>query len=126
MKRVLLSAGLGFIIGLLVTGVYWKVMAGKAVTFDTPYQAVLLDNGQLFFGKIQGFLSATPILTDVYYVQEQADLETKKVKNVLVRRGSEWHAPNRMVISSRHIVFIEPVSPGSTVAKLIADLNRTK
>jgi len=126
MKRALFSAGLGFIAALMLAGVVWKVTAGKAVTLDTPYQAVMLDNGQLYFGRIQGLSNAFPVLTEVYYVQEQLDPDTKKVKNVLVRRGSEWHAPTRMVINSRHIVAVEPVSPGSTLAKLIEDLNRTK
>jgi len=126
MKRALFSAGLGFVAALILCGVVWKVMAGRAVSFDTPYQAVMLDNGQVYFGRIQGFSSAFPVMTEVYYVQEQLDPETKKVKNVLVRRGSEWHAPTRMVMNSRHIVLVEPVSPGSTVAKLIEDLNRKK
>ncbi len=126
MKRALFSAGLGFVVALMLGGVVWKVTAGKAVSFDTPYQAIMLDNGQVYYGKIQGFSSAYPVMTEVYYVQEQLDPETKKVKNVLVRRGSEWHAPTRMLMNGRHIVMVEPVSPGSTLAKLIDDLNRKK
>jgi len=126
MKRDLLSAGLGFIAALLLVGVLWKVTYGRAVSFDTPYQAVMLDNGQVYFGKIQELSSGFPVLNEVYYVQEQLDPETKKVKNVLVRRGSEWHEPTRMVLNSRHIIAVEPVSPGSTLAKLIEDLNRKK
>jgi hypothetical protein len=126
MKRALFSAGLGFIAALILVGAVWKLTYGKTVGFDTPYQAVMLDNGQVYFGRIQGMSSAFPVLTEVYYVQEQLDPETKKVKNVLVRRGSEWHAPTRMVMNARHIVAIEPVSPGSTLAKLIEDLNRKK
>jgi hypothetical protein len=126
MKRVLLSAGLGFVAALLVGGVVWKLTYGRTVNFDTPYQAIMMDNGQVYYGRIQGFSSPFPVLTEVYYVQEQLDPETKKVRNVLVRRGSEWHAPTRMIMNSRHIVLIEPVTPGSTVAKLIEDLNRKK
>jgi hypothetical protein len=126
MKRSLLSAGLGFIAALVLAGVLWKVTYGKAVTFDTPYQAVMLDNGQVYFGRIEGLSSAFPVLKEVYYVQEQLDPETKKVRNILVRRGSEWHAPNLMVMNARHIVVVEPVTNGSTVAKLIEDLNRKK
>jgi len=126
MKRSLLSAGIGFVAALVLGGVLWKVTYGKPVTFDTPYQAIMLDNGQVYFGRITGLSSAYPVLTEVYYVQEQLDPDTKKVRNILVRRGSEWHAPNRMVMNARHIVLIEPVTTGSTVAKLIEDLNRKK
>jgi len=126
MKRDLICGGVGFAVALILGGVLWRVTSAKTVSFDTPYQAVMLDNGQLYFGKIQGFSSAFPVLKEVYYVQEQLDPETKKVKNVLVRRGSEWHAPTQMVVNSRHIVMIEPVTPGSTVAKLIEDLQSKK
>jgi hypothetical protein len=89
------------------------------VKFDTTYQAVLLDNGSAYFGKLQGAGTDYPVLTDVYYVQSQVNQETKEVKNILVRRGNEWHSPDRMVLNARHIVFMEPVGPNSTVAKLI-------
>ena len=46
------------------------------------------------------------------------------MKNTLVKRGSEWHEPDLMVLDSRHIVIVEPVSPTSRVAKLIHDYKR--
>ncbi|MGH9454764.1 MAG: hypothetical protein ACRD2O_12430 [Terriglobia bacterium] len=91
-----------------------------AVKFGTPYQAVLLDNGQVYYGKIQGLETAYPVLTDVYYVKSQVNPETKEVSNVLIRRGNEWHAPDRMFLNANHIVLMEPVNPKSKVAQLIA------
>jgi len=90
--------------------------------FDTIYQAVLLDNGQVYYGKVDHIDSEFSVLTDVYYIQSQVDAQTKGMKNILVRRGNEWHAPNRSVINTRHIVVIEPVTPGSKVAELITQL----
>ena len=87
---------------------------------ETTYQAVLLDNGSVYFGKLQGAGADYPVLTEVYYVQSQVNQETKEVKNILIHRGNEWHAPDRMYLNARHIVLIEPVSPNSQVAKLIA------
>ncbi len=95
-----------------------------SVTFDTPYQAVLLDNGQVYYGKIEKVGTAFPVLTDVYYVQNQVNPQTKEVTNLLVRRGKEWHAPDRMVLNARHIVLIEPVSPNSKVAELISQVKK--
>ena len=89
------------------------------IKFDTTYQAVLLDNGSVYFGKLQGAGTQYPVLTDVYYVQSQVNQETKEVKNVLIRRGNEWHAPDRMLLNARHIILIEPVGPNSKVAELI-------
>jgi hypothetical protein len=89
------------------------------------YSAVLLDNNQVYFGKLDKANSAYPVLTDVYYIQSQQNQETKAVTNVLVRRGNELHGPDRMFLNSRHILFIEPVGPNSKVAQLIeADKNK--
>lgn len=100
----------------------WETKGVSAVKFDSPYQAVLLDNGQVYYGKVQGLGTSFPVLTDVYYIEHQVNQQTKDVRNILIRRGTEWHAPDRMVINARHIVMVEPVSPSSKVAQLIADL----
>jgi hypothetical protein len=89
---------------------------------DTAYQAVLLDNGQVYYGKIDHMDSEFSVLTEVYYIQNQVDSQTKEVKNILIRRGNEWHSPNRSIVNTRHILMIEPVTPGSKVAELIAAL----
>ena len=85
----------------------------------TPYAAVLLDNGNLYYGKLVNAGSSFPELTDVYYIQSQVNQETKAVTSVLVRRGSEWHGPDRMFLNQHHIVLIEPVGTSSKVAQLI-------
>ena len=96
---------------------------GPEVT--TPYAAVLLDNGQVYYGKLANAGSSFPELTDVYYVQSQVNPDTKAVSNTLVRRGNEWHGPDRMFLNERHVVLIEPVGTASKVAQLIeADKNK--
>ncbi len=98
---------------------------GGTVTSKSQYHAILLDNGSVYFGKLdvsnlKGLNNDFPVLTDVYYVQTATNPETKQASSVLVKRGKEWHAPDRMVINARHIVFLEPVSADSQVARLIA------
>ncbi len=92
----------------------------KAANFATPYQAVLLDNGNVYFGKLEGFGRSYPVLTDVYYLQRRVNQETKEVQTAFIKRGNEWHAPDRMILDAQHIVLIEPVRPDSRVGKLIA------
>lgn len=97
----------------------------KGPEVGTPYAAVLLDNGQVYYGKLANAGSRFPELTDVYYVQSQVNQETKAVTNILVRRGNEWHAPDRMFLNQRHIILVEPVGTNSKVAELIqADKNK--
>jgi hypothetical protein len=121
LKKILLGGIAILVVGGCVLGLWW-VRSSRAVKLDTVYQAVLLDNGQVYYGKIERTDRDLTVLTDVYYVQNQVDAQTKEVKNILIRRGSEWHAPNRSVINTRHIIVIEPVTPGSKVAELIAAL----
>jgi hypothetical protein len=89
--------------------------------FPTEYQAVYLDNGQVFFGKISETGAPYPLLRDAFFVQTQVDREKKETKNLLIRRGSEGHGPDFMRLNSRHIVVIEPVAPDSRVAQLIRE-----
>ena len=93
----------------------------KGPEITTPYAAVLLDNNQIYFGKLANPGSPFPELTDVYYIQSSVNQETKAVSNVLVRRGNEVHGPDRMFLNAHHIILIEPVGPNSKVAQLIAD-----
>lgn len=91
----------------------------KGPEITTPYAAVLLDTGQLYYGKLANAGGKFPELTDVYYIQSQVNQETKAVTSVLVRRGNEWHGPDRMFLNEHHVVLIEPVGTGSKVAQLI-------
>jgi len=100
--------------------------APSAVSFSTPYQAVLLSNNSVYFGKLAGFGTPSPVLTDVFYIVSQTNPETKQVTNVLVKRGKELHAPDRMYLNASSIVFVEPVGTDSKVAQLIAEASQQK
>jgi predicted ribosomally synthesized peptide with SipW-like signal peptide len=120
-KKTSIIVGAALVIVVGATLALWTSRGTSTVKFDTTYQAVLLDNNQVYYGKVQGLGTPFPVLTDVYYIQQQVNQQTKEVKNVLVRRGTEWHAPDRMVINANHIILVEPVGANSKVAQLIAD-----
>jgi len=113
------AAGIIIVLAVLGGGAYF-VMRPNSVAMTTPYQAVLLNNGSAYFGKIEGLGTPYPVLREVYYVQSSQNPETKQVSNVLVKRGKEWHAPDRMILNAKMIVLVEPVNPSSRVAQLIA------
>jgi len=92
----------------------------SAQQFTTPYQAVLLTNGAVYFGHLNGFGGTRPVLTDVYYIASRTNPQTKEVSNVLVKRGKELHEPDSMYLNSVQILFVEPVGTNSKVAQLIA------
>ena len=89
------------------------------VEFPSGYQAVLLTNGAVYFGHLQGYGGRQPILTDVFYVATQTNSETKQSANVLIKRGKELHEPDRMYLNPQQILFVEPVGSNSKVAQLI-------
>jgi hypothetical protein len=107
----------------LMLGIFalpWGCGQGE-MTFPTEYQAVFLDTGQVFFGKLEQSGSPYPLLRDVFYIRRQVNQEKKEAKNLLIKQGSELHEPEFMRINARHIVIIEPVSPQSRVARLIRE-----
>ncbi len=49
--------------------------------FTAEYQAVFLDNGQVFFGKPKNAGAAYPLLRDVYYIGRQQSQDSKEVRS---------------------------------------------
>jgi hypothetical protein len=97
---------------------YWRSRPSSELT--TQYQAVLLSNGSAYFGRLEGLGTPFPVLRDVFYVQSVKDPQTSAVSNILVKRGKEWHSPDRMILNSNMIVLVEPVNPTSRVSQLIS------
>jgi small nuclear ribonucleoprotein (snRNP)-like protein len=109
---------------ILTVGCTPPPSAATAVSFTTPYQAVLLSNNSVYFGKLAGFGTPNPVLTDVFYIVTQTDPTTKQTKNMLVKRGKELHGPDRMYLNANSIVFVEPVGTDSKVAQLISEAQK--
>lgn len=111
------------ILVIVAAGIYIfrTLRSSPAVQFTTPYQAVLLTNGSAYFGKLAGYGGSHPVLTDVFYIVNQVDPQTKQSKPVLVKRGKELHEPDRMYLNPSQILFVETVGPHSKVAQLIDD-----
>ena len=113
--------------GLLVVAGAGLYMAGRVrgkrpdVEFPTSYQAILLTNGSVYFGKLEGYGGPRPVLNEVYYIVTQTNPETKQTSNMLVKRGKELHQPDRMYLNPSQIIFVEPVGPDSKVASLIQE-----
>ena len=96
----------------------------SSIRFTTPYQAVLLTNGSVYFGHLSDYGTSHPVLTDVFYIVSQTNPETKQVTNTLIKRGKELHEPDRMYLNPNQVVFVENVGSGSKVAQLIAQAAR--
>jgi hypothetical protein len=112
----------GIIIALSILVASWMGTRSHVVQFDKPYQAVLLSNGQVYYGRLDGYGTERPVLREVYYIQSSVNPQTHEQSNILTRRGKEWHGPDRMYLNPSQILLVEPVGTDSKVADLIKDL----
>lgn len=122
-RNVFRSMGLCFVLPMLLAVTCVAGCSGRNLGFASKYQAVFLDNGRVFFGKLSDRNSAFITLKDVYYIQTVSNQDKKGVKNLLVplKEGNEWHNPSFIRININHVVMIEPVGAASNVARLIRE-----
>lgn len=119
----------GIVIALLAGGVWWKLAnSGERVQTDR-YQAIFLDDGKVFFGKIQNLHGEYVTVTDVYYTQDQqqgsAANESTQLEATdsvsLIKVGEEVYGPeNSMNIRADQILFWQNLKADSKVAQAIA------
>ena len=90
------------------------------------YQAVFLNNGQVYFGHLFGERSQYAVLKDVFYLQvTQAPQpirpgETPPTNINIVKLGGELHGPtDEMRINRDQILFIEDLREDSRVSQAI-------
>ena len=110
-RQVFWIAGcvVSLLIGLAIGYSFADKSHRDSTTFATPYQAVLLSNGAVYYGKLAGYGTLHPDPDGRLLHPEQDYRNNKQVTNVLVKRGKELHGPDRMYLNASQIVFVEPV-----------------
>jgi hypothetical protein len=90
------------------------------VVISGKYQAVFLDSGQVYFGKLKKSNKIFYSLTDVFYLKT-GTVGLDKVSNLsLTKLGGEAHGPeDKMEINVSHILFIENMRSDSKVVSAI-------
>ena len=132
------SRGWGWIVFLLVlvavAGVGWYYLYGRGDTADPSvaviasgdYQAVFLDNGQVYFGKLEEPRGEFYLLTDVFYLQSGVAVDQTSSLS-LTKLGSEAHGPEDwMRINKEHVLFIEDMKNDSKVIQAIQSYKSPK
>jgi len=98
-------------------------LQGSSQTVDVAtgeYQAVFLDNGQTYFGKLDSKVGEFLNLTDVFYLQANAAANSPQGGLALSKLGTEAHAPeDKMSINKTHVLFIENLKSDSKVVQAI-------
>ena len=129
---------------LFITLVLVIIVLGAAIFFvpklkmgkTAQYQAIFLDNQQVYFAKVVKEDSMSVYLEDVYYIQTQQQVipatvegaeDTVKEVPVLIKRGQELHQPSGwMQINRDKIVSIEQIGSDSEILKEIEKIKAQK
>ncbi|MDP3993991.1 MAG: hypothetical protein U1C57_00400 [Candidatus Doudnabacteria bacterium] len=106
------------VVGLAIVAVALWRSDDLAVRTKDSYQAVFLENNQVYFGKLRNAGRGLWSLTDVYYLRAgEAQQGTD-----LIKRGSELHGPkDEMIINKDHVLFYEEIGDDSEVIKKIRE-----
>jgi len=117
------------VVALAIAGWFmWSNAQSGATGINTSrFQAVFLNNGQIYFGKLSNFNDTSFKLTNIYYPQAQStdDEEETSTQNAssgiqLIRLGDEVHGPeSEMFISKDQILYYENLKSDSKVSQLI-------
>lgn len=92
------------------------------------YQAVFLEGGQVYFGKLKSMKDNHLNLVDVYYLNVndqnvQPEQDSAAQQNLsLIKLGCELHGPrDQMIINREHVLFWENLKNDSRVAEAIKE-----
>ena len=119
MRQAVLVVGGCAVVAMLAATVYQDYRRFHRPLLTTPYQAVMLTNGTVFYGRIDHLGSDHPVLRDAFSVRQELDSQTQKQRYVLVRRADGPNGGDHMIFPVTSIVFVEPVRVDSTVGSLI-------
>ena len=129
LKKLLWFVVLVVVVGALI--MWWR----GGFAFSGKYQAVFLDNDQVYFGKISSSLNSPFVtLKEVFYLQINQDLQPvpegapTQPRFVLVKLGQqEIHGPkSEMLINRNHVLFIEDLRDDSQVVQGIAQFQESQ
>jgi hypothetical protein len=87
------------------------------------WQAVFLNNNQVYFGKLQDLNTGYVALTDVYYLQTASELTQSGTAGSnlnLIKLGGEVHGPeDEIYIPKSSVLFWENMKDNSRVVQTI-------
>jgi hypothetical protein len=128
-KMIFISIGIVLVIAIAVLAglSFYRSTTASAVD-TTKYQAVFLNSGAVYFGKLEILNSSYMRLTDVYYLQTktadtvnpQPAASSTSTNLELVKLGSELQGPtDEMIINKDQVTFFENLKSDGKVTQSI-------
>lgn len=91
---------------------------------EDRYQAVILSNDKVYFGRISDASSTFFALDDAFFLRETREDENAAPQRALLPVNAELHAPeNRMLIRKDEVVLVENLAEDSPV---LTEIQRQK
>lgn len=123
---IITAIGLAILVILAAAGIVLLISFKNDVPYSNKdyinpsvYQAVFLDNDQIYFGHLKSAGRDYLVLEDVYYVKVNDESVGQLVKLGTI----EPHAPEgKMIINEDHLIFWENLMPNSPVMKTIQSM----
>lgn len=111
----------GAVVVFLVFGLFNLNLQGDFPRIDKDaWQAVFLENGQVYFGKLKEYDQNYVSLKNVYYLREGKGLESDSANLDLIKLGGEVHGPeDEMFIEKGSIQYFENMKETSRVVQSI-------
>jgi hypothetical protein len=123
--------------GVYLVGSYTGInfFGSGSINLQSEWQAVFLNNGQVYFGKIVSIDDRVVVLSDIYYLQVinqplqrsqeggiQQPASPSDQRLTLIKLGNEIHGPrDEMIINRDHVIIIEDLKNDSRVVQAIDD-----
>lgn len=116
---------------ILLIAVFSYLTISNVGSKNNKWQAVFLENNQVYFGKLD-ITKDFYILTKVYYLQSESERKENKIANPaspsideekitkLIKLGNELHGPeDQMFIEKSKVLFWENMKDSSNIVKSI-------
>ncbi len=124
MTVVLLFAGTLTAVAVIALVVFGRTPNESTYIQKAHYQAVFLNGGQVYFGKIGKYNDRFLTLTDIFYLrvnqQVQPGQTTSSNDVSLAKLGNELHGPqDQMILNRSEVQFWENLKDDGQVVKAI-------
>ena len=122
-KGLVIALVIVVIVLLIGVGVWVGVamIAGRSSPSSalSPYSAVYLSTGDIYFGKLDWL--PTPHMEDAWFLQRSTDAKGNATIGVYPFGQVAWGPSNEVYFNSNQIIFWTRLNATSSVAQLIAD-----
>lgn len=131
-RNIRIGIWLTLLIGIiLIVGLSWIIVSSlDNSTFEkkTDWQAIFLNNNQVYFGKVVKENDLVVVVKNIYYLQSAMSLQRSDDKSLqqqggefaLIKLGNEIHGPeDEMFINKEQVMFIENLKEESKIVKAI-------